>query len=295
MGFIDKLEENRLMDLVNKEVIHETFGKGNVVNYNDSYIKINFESGDKRFVFPDIFIEHIAFIDQRAANLVEKRMEKKREERKEKALILKKEKDLEAERQYILDQKSRMKNSKVLPKIQSVFWCEAEEEDEIFTEWSIFTGEIKTGKRKGQPRQLARMDKNSACLLTKREDNMPEKDRQILGVFMTNEFFNGRLCEDGYITAHPEYRLQLSKEESEKMLFWNYYVDTKDCKSTIWNSGRQRYFDNIYMAQVLWDIISLKEDTEEQRYAQSFFEYFCRINLINKDELPNPNGALINI
>lgn len=281
------------MDLVNKEVIHETFGKGNVVNYNDSYIRINFESGNKRFVFPDIFRKHIEFIDQRATNSVKEKIEKKREKIKAKELILKQERALERERQYIINQKNLIKSGKVHSKIQSVFWCEDQEEDKIFTEWSVFTGAIQSGNRKGQPRKLVRMNKNSACLLTRREDDIPEKDRQILGVFMTNESFNGRLCEDGHIAAHPEYRLHLSKEESEKMLFWNYYFDAKDTKSTIWNSGRQRYFDNIFMAQILKDIVSLREDPKQQKEAQTFLEYFCKINIINKNELPNPNGALM--
>lgn len=283
------------MNLVNKKVVHKTFGKGNIINYDDSYIKINFESGDKRFVFPDIFRKHIAFIDQKASNLIKKKLKKKREERKKKEEILKKEKDLERERQYILKQKKQMKSNKTHSKLQSVFWCKEKEDDKVFTEWRVFTGKIKSGKNEGRPRRLARLNQNSACLLTKRDENMKEKDRQILGLFMAKESFDGRLCEDGYIEAHPEYRIHLSEEESEKMLFWNYYFDRKSSKKTTWNSGRQRYFDNIWMAQILRDIVSLKEDSKEKEDAQSFFEYFCKVNLINKEHLPSPNGALIRI
>jgi hypothetical protein len=39
----------------------------------------------------------------------------------------------------------------------------------------------------------------------------------------------------------------------------------------------------------------LKSDTEEQELAQNFFENFCRLNRIRKEELPEPNGALIRI
>lgn len=282
-----------MIDLINKEVIHQTFGRGNVVKYDESYIKISFESGNKRFIFPDIFRKHIEFIDQGATNSVRKKIEKKREEIKARELIIKEEEALEQERQYILSQSNLIKSGKTHSKIQSVFWCEEKEEDSVFEDWSVFTGEIKSGDKKGQPRKLVRMDKNSACLLTKREDDTPEKDRQILGVFMTNDFFNGRLCEDGYITAHPKYRLQLSEEESEKMLFWNYYFDIKDSKGTVWNSGRQRYFDNIFMAQILRDIVYLREDPQERKYANDFFEYFCKSNIINKNELSNANGALL--
>lgn len=280
------------MNLADKKVVHETFGKGNVVNYNDSYIKINFESGNKKFIFPDAFRKYITFTDQRATDLVRKKIQQKEEKLKKEELILEREKALEQKRQDLLEEKENMKNRRIHPQIQSVFWPK-EQEDQIFTEWRVFTGRIKTGKREGQPRQLVRMNQNSACLITKREPSMLEEGRQILGVFMPEETFSGRSCEDGYIIAHPEYRLRLSEQESEKMLFWNYYVDKRFPNKTTWNSGSHRYFDNIWMAQILRDIVSLKEKPQEQKEAQSFFEYFCRIHEIEEDELLKPNGALM--
>lgn len=287
---------NISMNLVNKKVMHKTFGKGNVINYSDSYIKINFKSGEKRFVFPDAFKKYITFIDQQATNLVDEKIEKKLEKRRKAELKLETEKALEEEQQqYLLDQKAFLKGGKVHAKIQSVFSCEAGEEDEIFTEWKVFTGEIKSGKNKGEPRKLARMNQNSACLFTRRDDNMAEEDRQILGVFMADELFDGRECEDGFIIAHPKYRIRLSEKESEKILFWNYYFDEKDYSKTVWNSGKQRYFDNIIMAQILKDIAMLIEDPQEKEEAQTFFEHFCKVNFINHVELTNPEGALMRV
>lgn len=280
------------MDFVNEKVIHKTFGEGNVVNFDDLYIKINFESGDKKFRFPDAFINHITFVDQKATNIVSKKIEEKQ---KVEELILKKEKALECERKFILDQKERMKNAKFQPNIQSVFWCEPNEAEKIFEEWKVFGGEIKSGNKKGEPRQFARMNQNSACLLTETKENVSEKNRQILGAFMTTESFDGALCTDGYIKAHPEYRLQLSEEESGKMLFWNYYVDEKSPKKTVWNSGRQRYFDNVWMAQILRDIVDLRDNPEEKKYAQGFLDYFCNANCISLFQLGTPNGALTRI
>lgn len=282
------------MDLVNKKVVHETFGKGNVINYDDSYIKINFKSGDKKFSFPEVFKDYITFVDEKATNQVNKKIEKEEEKQRKEDIILRKERALEKQLQYLEKQKKRTKSGKVNSQVQSVFWCESKEEEEtIFTDWRVFTGEIKSGKKKGQPRRLARMNQNSACLITRRNDDMGEEDRKILGVFMANEFFNGRLSEDGYITAHPKYRLQLSEEESEKMLFWDYYVNKGSGNKTVWNSGRQRYFENMWMAQILRDIVELRENPEEREEAQAFFGYFCIINSIDQDEIPSANGALL--
>lgn len=95
--------------------------------------------------------------------------------------------------------------------------------------------------------------------------------------------------------AHPKHRIHLSEAESEKMLFWNYYADNKSSNKTVWNSRKQRYFDNIWMAQILYDMINLKEKVQEREDAQAFFEYFCKLNYINPNELSKPKGVLSRI
>ena len=102
------------------------------------------------------------------------------------------------------------------------------------------------------------------CLLTEIDSSMPEKDRRILGVYMVNEDFIGKFCEDGYVPAHSEYRLQLTEQESDQMLFWKYYVNEKSPDKITWNTGKFRYFNNEWMAQILLDIVSLKSDTPER-------------------------------
>lgn len=283
------------MNLVNKVVTHESFGKGNVIKCSDSYIKIHFQTGDKRFVFPDAFKKYLTLMDQKAANSVKVKIQKKEKERQEKALKLKEEKALQAKRQSLLKRRESIKQLKAHPRLQSAFRCKDEEVEELFTEWHVFTGVIKSGQKKGQPRKLARINYNSGCLLTVRDNDELEEDRRILGIFMVDENFDGGLCNDGYIPAHPEYRIQLSEDESKKMLFWNYYINKRYPNKMVWNSGRQRYFDNIWMGQILRDIVSIKKNPQEQEYAQRFFKYFCQINGIEKKELPKPNGALMRI
>lgn len=281
------------MNLVNKKVVHGTFGKGNIISCDEDYVEIDFESGTKKFVFPDVFGKYMTIADEKASELVKKEIKKSEAESEKEALKIKEENMLARERRQALAQKKGIQSGKANPELQSVFWCDSEEEEEIFTRWSVFVGEIKSGAKKGEPRRLARMNHKSACLITKRDSDMEEEDRQILGVFMAGENFNGKLNEDGYIAAHPQYRLRLSEEESQKMLFWNYYKDKKFPARMTWNSGKQRYFDNLWMAQVLQEIVSLRAETEGQEEVQLFFEYFCKTNRINRDELPKPSGSLV--
>jgi len=292
-----KGEGKKLTDLLNKKVEHERFGVGNVINCDDSYIKIRFPSGDKKFVFPDAFKKYLTINDKSAAALVKEKLKEREKEREKEKIQLKKKREEKALRRAQLRMMEKQKSARrsVHSNAQSVFWCKPEELEDIFTDWQIFTGRIKSGVKKGQPRILARMRQNSACLITEREADIEEKDRQILGVFMTKMDFNGRECEEGYIDAHPKYRIKLSSEEADQMPFWKYYKNNRYPESIVWNSGRQRYFANKWMAQILRDIADLRKGTEEEELAQEFLEYFCRINNIELEELPEPAGALVEI
>lgn len=283
------------MSLINKEVTHKVFGKGRITKCDDSFIEINFPSepsGTKKFVFPDAFGPFLTPIGQGTADLVDKvKQEKRKKEReardqrfKKMQLRLKREKGAR-----------KAKARRAHPRSQSVFWCKPEEIKDIFTNWRIFTGVIKSGQRKGQPRRLARLKQNSACLITVREAGEPEAARRIMGVFMVNQFFDPAECKDGYIRAHSRYRLRLPEGISKKMLFWNYYADSRNPDRISWGSGRQRYFDNVWMAKILEDIILLVEEPQEQRRVQDFLEYFCKVNNLTKEEIPEPSGALVRV
>lgn len=284
------------MNLVNEQVEHKHFGKGSVVENTDFYVEVHFPMGNKKFVFPDAFEKYLTLIDKKAAGLVDEILQEKQMKRRQKELELEKERALqEEENQHRLEIEKHMKNFKIHTKSQAAFWCKVEDEDRIFTEWKVFTGVVKSGSNQGKPKKPTRMHQNSACLLTSREPNMQEKDRRILGIYMIKEGFIGKLCEDGYIPAHSEYRLRLSEEESEKMLFWNYYINEAYPNNTTWNTGKYRYFDNIWMAQILKDILFLKKNTEDEEFVRNFFEYFCKMNNIDAKELSKPNGALMAI
>ncbi|OLS36758.1 malate synthase [Bacillus sp. MRMR6] len=284
------------MNLINKKVTHKRFGIGSIVEHNDSSIEIHFASENKKFVFPDVFGEHLKLHDKSVANSLEKIIQKKELERKEEEWKKEEEKKLQRKYQELrLGHEKLMKNHKLHPESQMVFWCDTEEQNSSFAEWKVFSGVIKSGNNQGKPNKPIRLHQNSAVLLTAIDSSMPEKDRRILGVYMVNEDFIGKLCENGYIPAHSEYRLQLTEQESDQMLFWKYYVNEKFPQKMTWNTGKYRYFENSWVAQILRDIVSLKSDPKERELAQQFFDHFCKMNQIIEQELPKPNGALMRI
>lgn len=281
------------MNLINKQVTHKSFGDGNIVDQDDSFITIDFENESKKFIYPDAFGKFLTLKDREAADSLKKviskiedeqeRLEKKREEEKEQQLL---------EQQRLEEHKKLMKNHKLHESSQIVFWLEESELEEVFENWQAFTGEIKSGKNKGLPNKPVRLHQNSAALLTLREDDQAEDERTIVGIYMVNETFVGKLCDDGIVPAHSAYRIKLTEQESEKMLFWNYYINKNYPHRLTWNTGKYRYFDNIWTAQILKDIIKLRTNPEEIKEAEEFLEHFCKMNLIEINEIPEPSGAL---
>ncbi|RKD21100.1 malate synthase [Ammoniphilus oxalaticus] len=277
------------MNLINEEITHKVFGEGNIVDQDGSIITVDFNEDIKKFVYPDVFAEFITLNDRDTAKALEKVIAKR--ELKEEALERKREEEkerLELERQ----RRELLKNHRIHESSQIVFWLDEEEQQYVFTDWQVSTGVVQSGKNKGQPNRAARLRPNSAGLLTIRELDQPETERQIIGLYMVDETFSGSLSEDGLVPSHEEFRIQLTDQEAEKMLFWNYYINSNYPHRTTWNSGKFRYFDNIWTAQILKDIIALKTDEEEIQKIEKFLEYFCQVNALDMDNIPEANGAL---
>ena len=280
------------MDLINKQVLHKTFGKGSIVDCSDSYVVVQFKSGKKEFVYPDAFERYLTLVDKKASNSVDKILEKLETEREIEEQRIEEEKAIELEEQQRLLRIEKLKSHKIHSSSQVAFNCRTEELDTVFTDWKIFTGTIKSGVNKGKINKLIRVQQNSSCLITSKDMGAPEKDRYIIGFFMVDENFAGRLSEDGYIPAHTVYRIKLTAEKSKQMPFWKYYVNERYPNNLTW-SGRYRYFDNIVMAQILKDIVSFQ--SEQQDKSREFFDYFCLANQIEEKDIPVPDGPLMRL
>lgn len=277
------------MNLINEEITHKVFGEGCIVDQDGSIITVDFNEDTKKFVYPDAFGKFITLNDRETAKslkeIIAKRqikedaLEKKREEERE-------QQELERQRREML------KNHRIHESSQIVFWLDEEEQQRVFTDWKTSTGEVQSGKNKGQPNRAARLRPNSAALLTVRSSDQPETERRILGLYMVDETFSGNFSDDGMIPSHEQYRIELTDQEAEKMLFWNYYINVNYPHRTTWNSGKFRYFDNVWTAQILKDIIALRTEEEQIKEVQNFLEYFCEVNALDINNIPEASGAL---
>lgn len=277
------------MDLINKEITHKVFGTGNIIEQDEFIITIDFNEDIKKFVYPDAFRDFISLKDEKTAESLNKILFQREIE---KAAHDKKLEEEKAEQMAEQQRKEKMRNHKIHESSQIVFSLDEEEKENVFTDWSVFTGTVQSGKNEGQPNRVARLSPNSAAVLTVRSEEEEETDRKILGLYMVDDSFFGNQIDDGMIPSHPEYKIELSEAEAEKMLFWNYYINKNYPHRTTWNSGKYRYFDNVWTAQILKDIIELKTDETEIKQTQAFLEYFCDINALDINNIPAADGAL---
>lgn len=277
------------MDLTNQKITHKVFGEGSVVSQNDSLITVKFDQEKKVFVYPDAFGNFISLKDPAVAESMKNVVRRLKSEEEE---LLKEEKEQRKQKLIIKSQKRKLKNGRLHESSQAVFWLDKEEQETIFSEWQVSTGSVQSGANKGTPSRAARLRPNSAIILTSRDEEQEETERRILGIYMVPETFSGSMSEDGLIPAHSKFRIQLTDEESDKMLFWNYYKNKNYPDRTTWNSGKYRYFDNIWAAQMLKDIIDMRSSEEGLEDVENFLNYFCQVNALEKDTITEADGAL---
>ena len=86
--------------------------------------------------------------------------------------------------------------------------------------------------------------------------------------------------------------MELTPDEAGKMLFWKYYVNKNAPEKIFFGSGLHRYLDDIQAAQILRDIVTVKENADEKKLAADFFHHFCSVVGLNENDIPPCAGAL---
>ena len=165
-------------------------------------------------------------------------------------------------------------------------------ESQMLRNWTAFAGFALTKENNQRPMRLNKVQINSLAILTTRVPYAPEKDRFVFGVFLVDEAYEGDSRDEGYVTTSSKYKLSLSLEEAKRILFWNYYHNENAPEKVAWGQGLHRYITDVQAACILRDVAKLKENTSEQELAREFFEYFCNINKLDRDELLKSDGAL---
>ena len=165
-------------------------------------------------------------------------------------------------------------------------------ESVMLQKWRAEAGIIGTGINKGKPMRMEKVQVNSLAVLTTRLPNSSEEDRFVFAAFLVDEAYEGDNREAGYVTTNSKWKIELTPEESSKILFWNYYRCPNATDVIRFGSGLHRYLSDVQAAQILRDIAEVKTDIKEKEFAKEFFEEFCDRVGIDADNLSNNDGAL---
>lgn len=263
------------MEIVNKTVQHRTYGMGKISKLEGNIISVQFGQAVKKFIFPDAFRDYLFLIDKQSRQYVdgilsgidaEIRSQKEKEER-------------ESEKTRLLRSLPLNANS------QAAFGFFYNDRKKAAESWSVAVGNYRSGYNRGQPRIPSRIYPNSACLLTSCEKKGLEEKRYIWGVFMVREDFIGPECTDGIIPAHEKYRILLTEHESQGFGFWRYFAHEPGIQGK-WGLVEYKYFSNLTMAHILYDILAIKQGTDQHQLCEEFISYFCELNKIDKKLIP---------
>lgn len=164
-------------------------------------------------------------------------------------------------------------------------------ESQMLEIWNAGAGVTQNGDDKGKPMSLKGVKANSLALLTTKLPNAEDEDRFIFAVFLIDESYEGDNKDEGYVSANPKYRIQLSLEEAKKLKFWDYYFNPNKPEKIIFGSGLHRYLTDIQSAQVLEKICEIKKGTPMEKLAKELFEHYCKIKGLDATNIPKPEGA----
>lgn len=165
-------------------------------------------------------------------------------------------------------------------------------ESKMLSIWTAYAGIVQSGERKGSPMKLNKVQTNSLAVLTTREPFESEENRIIFAVFLIDDRYEGDEREAGFVTTNSKYKIKLTLEEAKHLKFWNYYFNSSCPDNIRMGSGLHRYLSDEQAAQILRDIVLIKEGTDDKLIAIELCEHFCKINGIDINAVPEANGGL---
>ncbi len=177
-------------------------------------------------------------------------------------------------------------DSKINPTDRKEFLCY---ESRMLLDWICYAG---VEQKTGIPMKLNKAQVGSLAVMTTRPiidgKEAPQEKTQIFGVFLIAKH-NDVSDIGGSVTAHPKYRIELTPEESKKMLLWKYHANERNEEKAMWGSGLFRYLSDMECCQILRDIVNVVKDENKKELANEFLEQFQQeTGIINIEE---PRGA----
>lgn len=254
------------MNLVDQIVLNKVYGEGRVSSQDDKYVYIAFKAGEKKFKYPEAFDIFLRLKDKDKQKNVDAYITRLKMTK----CIEKRIRDDERQKTLENSKLNGKAKSNISTCVNLAFRFE-DYEYEVFDSGKVKIDLIKTGKNKGKPVKLSRIQNGGLCVLTTKEFYRPEEERYVFGIFLIEDCNRTKNLGEGFVFENINYRIKLSKEESKAVKFW----ESDKTQKAAWNSGLHRYFENEQAIKILQKIVNIKKGTDQEILAENIYNRFC--------------------
>ena len=254
------------MNINGHAIRHKTFGSGVITAFTESIITISFSEGEKKFIYPDAFKEHLVLKDKKMQAYITAQIAEKKAE-------INRQRQIEQSEQ---ERRKKLLNFTITANSHAVFDVAPDHTLQVCEAYTVSTGQYLSGYSKGQPKIAVKLKPNSACLFTERAIGKSEQERRIIGAFMVREDFFGEDSRDGLIVGHPKHRMLIPA--GNPLFFWELFGQGAMQR---WGNIAFKYCSSTEMNYILSQMVQILANTDQQESAFAFYKYFCAINRLS--------------
>ena len=150
-------------------------------------------------------------------------------------------------------------------------------ESRLLSDWVASARRHQSEKKGDKPIKMSNAFVNRLCVLTVKESSELEKDRKVFGAFIISEVESSDVKTEGNVHAHPNFRIDLTKDEAENVRFWDYHKNKSKMDMPFWGSSLLRYLTDVQSINMLKGMMEAAVEPEKKAHIMEVLEYYCRV------------------
>ena len=149
-------------------------------------------------------------------------------------------------------------------------------ESRLLKDWIASVGRVQREKRTDKPKKTVSTRVNRMCILTTKQPAELEQERKVFAAFLISEVENGDEAE-GNMHAHPDYRIELTAEEAERVRFWEFHKNKTKMEMPFWGSGLTRNLTDAQSINIMKAMMEAAIEPAKKAHILEVLEYYCKV------------------
>ena len=149
-------------------------------------------------------------------------------------------------------------------------------ESRLLKDWIASVGRVQREKRTDKPKKTVSTRVNRMCILTTKLPTELEQERKVFAAFLISEVENGDEAE-GNMHAHPDYRIELTAEEAERVRFWEFHKNKTKMEMPFWGSGLTRNLTDAQSINIMKAMMEAAIEPAKKAHILEVLEYYCKV------------------